>query len=390
MAASGGTSPPPFPSVDAVRPDEEGGPNARSGFNYQDEIAVGFLIEMLETSSLLKVHCETHDDLVLVRSVDGSSTRLAEFVQVKAVQPDKLWSIADICVRKRGKIGTSIFEISFGRDKHCEESRFRLVTLRPVVSDLKILTFPCNTPGRHPSTDCFKALQVALKKRFRRLKSPKGNGLDYWLQHCVWDVRHSEDAVRSNNLIRLLRLSGAEGRQLLPEPAEMLLEQLRTRAKDAGAAKWNPDPNRKIIRREALRHWWEGRTRDMVNGAATLSGGKLTQKMNAARLPIDLIELAVDMRRNYADAARTSRYMEPLEAERLQARVKSEVMSLRARFVAGQLPLNGVQFHALCLDRMDAVNAERPVGREDRSAFLKGCMYDIADRCLLRFESPGQ
>ena len=63
-------------------------------------------------------------------------------------------------------------------------------------------------------------------------------------------------------------------------------------------------------------------------------------------------------------------------------------MSLRARLFAGQLDLNGVGFHALCLDRMDAANGERPAGSEDRSAFLKGCMYDIADRCLLRFARP--
>jgi len=72
----------------------------------------------------------------------------------------------------------------------------------------------------------------------------------------------------------------------------------------------------------------------------------------------------------------------------LQSQVKSEAMSLRARFFAGQLDLDGAGFHALCLERMDAVNAERPEGSEDLSAFLKGCMYDIADRCLLRFSRP--
>jgi hypothetical protein len=65
-------------------------------------------------------------------------------------------------------------------------------------------------------------------------------------------------------------------------------------------------------------------------------------------------------------------------------------MSLRARFAAGQLDLDSAAFHVLCLDRMDAVNAERPAGHEDRSAFLKGCMYDITDRCLLRFVRPAR
>ena len=137
-----------WPSVDDAKPGEEGGAVARSGFNYQDEIAVSFLVEMLAEASLLKVHCETHDDVLLVRALDGSDRRLAEYVQVKASEPDKLWSIADLCLRKKAAPGTSIFEISLARDKHEEDSRFRLVTLRPVTNALRMLTFPSGAPGR--------------------------------------------------------------------------------------------------------------------------------------------------------------------------------------------------------------------------------------------------
>jgi hypothetical protein len=72
-----------FPSVDDAKPLEEGGPEARKGFNYQDEIAVAFFIDMLETPSLLKVHCETHDDILLVHALDALAIRIAIFVQVK-------------------------------------------------------------------------------------------------------------------------------------------------------------------------------------------------------------------------------------------------------------------------------------------------------------------
>jgi hypothetical protein len=72
--------PPALPSVDDIKPDEEGGPIARAGFNYQDEIAVGFLIDLLENPSLLKVHCETHDDLVLVHDGGGPNKRVAELI----------------------------------------------------------------------------------------------------------------------------------------------------------------------------------------------------------------------------------------------------------------------------------------------------------------------
>jgi hypothetical protein len=44
-----------WPSIDNVKPEEEGGPTARIGFNHQDEIAAGFLIDMLERPNVLKV-----------------------------------------------------------------------------------------------------------------------------------------------------------------------------------------------------------------------------------------------------------------------------------------------------------------------------------------------
>lgn len=136
-----------WPSIDDAKPDEEGGPVARTGFNYQDEIAVGFLIEMLEQPELLKVHCETHDDIVLIRQANGVAHRTAEYVQVKASEQDKLWSVADLCQRKKTKVGSSIFEISLSRDKHEETSLFRLVTLRPVVTALEPLTYALEPPA---------------------------------------------------------------------------------------------------------------------------------------------------------------------------------------------------------------------------------------------------
>lgn len=379
-----------WPSVDDTKPGEEGGPAARSGFNYQDEIAVSFLIEMLETASLLKVHCETHDDVLLVRALNDSDRRLAEYVQVKASEPDKLWSIADLCQRKKATLGTSIFEKSLARDRHEEESRFRLVTLRPVTTALKMLTFPHGAPGRDLAGERFRTLCADLDERFPGLKSGKGNGVAFWLEHCYWDERHNEEAVRKDNLLRLLRLGVKEGQPLLPEAADVLLDELRHWAKTSGDAKWEPDRDKKIILRATLRDWWERRTREVAEGGAAASGSKLVTKMKDAGLPDELIALAVDMRRAYGAESRTSRYLEPEEGERLQSRVKSEIISLRARFVADQIDLDGAGFHSLCLDRMDAVNAERDVGTEDRSAFLKGCMYDIADRCLLRFARPGR
>jgi hypothetical protein len=141
----------------------------------------------------------------------------------------------------------------------------------------------------------------------------KGNNIAFWLQNCRWDQRHSDQAVRNDNLVRIIRLSFAEGRALLPEQAE-----LRVMAKAAGDAKREPDRDKKIITRTALRTWWETRTVEIIQGGGAVSGGKLAGKMKEAGLPDDVIELAVDIRRSYAAISRTARYLEADPGEKLQ------------------------------------------------------------------------
>jgi hypothetical protein len=227
-----------------------------------------------------------------------------------------------------------------------------------------------------------------LHKRFPGIRSPKGNGAHYWIKHCYWDERHSELAVKKDNLLRLMKISASQGTPLLPDFAESLLDELRIWVGRAGAARWHPNRDAKIITRSALLAWWERRVREILEGAASPSGGNLSGKMRAASLTDEMVRIALELRRDYASEIRTPRFLDLDESARLQSRVKAELASLRARFVAGQISVDGAAYHALCLNRMDAVNVEHSVGTQDRSAFLKGCMYDITDRCLHRFARP--
>ena len=328
-----------LPSVDDVAPSEEGGPIARSGFNYQDEIGVSFLIDMLEDASVLKIHFETHDDIVFVRAVD--SRIVAEFVQVKAGEINKLWSAADLCHRDQG-VGSSILEISLGRDAHREESRFRLVTLRSVNKDLKSLTFPLGSPGRQAKDPGVIALLAELKRRIPDYLSKKRNGFDYWLERCFWEVCHDEEVVRAKNANRLMRLSARDGPRLLVEQVDQLLEELRLWVKDAGAARWRSHREKKIVTQTQIRAWWGHRTRELIAGATSASGRKLARKMEEAGLSEEQIQMAVDLRLDYARTVRTSRYMDTAQSERLQGQAKSALTSLRARLIARQLEVDGL------------------------------------------------
>lgn len=82
-----------FPSVDDAKPSEDGGPTARIGFSYQDDVTVGLALGMLADPNIIKLHCETHDDVVIVSlendSVGGTSFTVAEYVQIKGGGAEK-------------------------------------------------------------------------------------------------------------------------------------------------------------------------------------------------------------------------------------------------------------------------------------------------------------
>ena len=368
-----------WPSIDDHHPDEEGGPTARSGLAYQDEIVVGIFLDMIEDDSIQKVHYETHDDIVVMRLVVDVET--VEYIQVKSNEPDKLWSVADMCANGMD----SLCAKSLARDGCKETSRFRIVTLRAVTSELSMLTYPCYGPGRETSCDAFAKLSKAVQGKLPDLVSQKGNGIDYWLEHCLWEVRHDEGNIRRDNLLRIMRLAAKQGVVLLPEQAETIESELRSWAYDAGRAFWIPDKAKKIINRTEMVAWWNGRLVSITDGASFISGGKLREKMDDARLSEDQIRMALELRRDYALLVRTPRYMSENDVASLQSRVKSELASLRAAQIAGQLAPDGATFHSICIQKMDGINQSIQNKTEDQSAFLKGCMYDIADRCLHQF-----
>ena len=312
-----------FPSVEDVAPIEEGGSIARTGFNYQDEIAVGFLLEMLEDSTVEKVHCETHDDIVVLRKSEFPEI-VAEYIQVKGSEQDKFVSVADLCVRTKATVGTSLYETSLARDKHSERSHFRMVTLRPVVQELRVLTYERNASSRKSNDSKMVALAASIEQKCPGVKSIKGNAASYWVENCFWEERQTEAVNRRENLLRVIELSVKDGRTLLPEQAEVVLGELRAKAKTTGAAKWSSGKENKIIERIALRHWWEKRLQELTEGAGTTSGGKLRDKMDRAQLPSQMVALAKELRRDYSSISRISRYSPTEDDDELRFKVKAK------------------------------------------------------------------
>lgn len=257
-----------WPSIDDARPVDEGGTIARNGFSFQDHVAVSFLIEMLKDPTLVKIHFETHDDLVLVKVIDNVT--VAEFVQVKGGNAGSMWSLSDLC-RKRGT--KSLFEASLERDRYCETSRFRVVTSGDVRSELHVLTFERYCPARAPSDLRMRTILDYIDKNLPGTLSRNGNTAGYWIQHCLWDVRHDLPSLLAKNFVSLLELSEHEGHGLIPSGAKMLLAELLRYAEAASNARWAPHPSAKVITRDWLRSWWDQRKIQILHSAPPRATG---------------------------------------------------------------------------------------------------------------------
>lgn len=169
------------------------------------------------------------------------------------------------------------------------------------------------------------SLKLELESRFPNLCSPKKNGCEYWLQHCLWDQCYDQLTVARDNFNRLFAFSQKSGSPLLLEQLNVVLDEMRAWVKSAGDAKWVPDKAKKIVTRKQLLSWWNERKVKFAEEAASRSGGKLTAKMEDAFLPDDIVALAIDLRLEYAAEVRTPRYMESGDVLKLQRQVKSEV-----------------------------------------------------------------
>jgi hypothetical protein len=398
------------PSVQDLVPDEPGGEEARRGFVFQDHVAAGFYLEMAEDGSLTTVWCEADDDVTLVwevpqgegagDAVSGSDPCLlaaasceVEFVQVKGNEYDQLWSPSLLCRltsrNGRQQAASSILEKSLSRDRYREPSRFRLVTIRPVHSVLALLEFPFDHALRQPSSREYQALEAEIPDRVKTHRSPKGHTWAYWVARTRWDVRHSEEAVRNQNLLRLERVLRARRGFLAPDQREVIYERLVRRAFEAAVARRHRDPHRKRMRRDELLALLRQLVEEALRAGVSDEIPPLERKLGSAQLSPETVGHAKEARRRYLRARRTSPYYagpSRAQAERVEAEVGSRLHMLWARFEGGAIDESPAAFHARCLEELVAIRAECSPEDAPTLVLLQGMMYDRVQRCLLRFD----
>ncbi len=378
------SSVPLLPSYHTIQPLENGGVIARGGFEFQDHVAAGYCIDMIQNTALLAVWCETLDDITLIHN-NGQGEEF-EFIQVKSNEFPHFWSVAELCKRdKKGKtsvLGSSILEKSLAYERGAEPCRFRMVTCLPVNDELKILTLPLNSPDRISPNESFSKLCEQVVEKIPDYKSPKGSSTSSWLSRTVWEICHSTNSLENKNLLKLRRFCSDLGIFLAEDQWDELYKKILQKVQDSGRAKWSINPETKKLQQGDFLSWIKDSAAKAQHPGIGSKGKQLHEKMEKAGVPADSIERAQEQRRFYRSLTLSPSYMELSRRREIEMETQAHLHQLISQLDSGQLNDVGIEFHNRCLDLLNGIKSDT---EEVTLAFLQGYMYYLADRCVYRF-----
>jgi hypothetical protein len=364
-------------SIHDLLPLEIGGVKARQGFQIQDHVAAGFCIQMLSNPHLLQVWCETQDDITLISKGDGGEQ--VEFVQVKSSELNQLWSISELCKREKGK---SIIERSLEYDRCIEPCFFRIVTCGSVMRELKVLQHHIGSEERILKNNELNTLKSELENKVGDYKSSNGHGSSYWADRAQWEVIHSEDSIKNQNLLALSKIIEEHGEYLANDQLEELYTKILAKVKDAALANTH---SQKKIPKKIFSEWLEEAIYSALHPASAGCGKTLRIKLENACIPDDSIKTALEQRRRYRTESLSPKYLDIGTQKNIESEIQARLNHLLAKLDAGEIDDNGLQFHLHCLDDLKKFKEETPKDKQPPLAFLQGFMYSLADRCLHRF-----
>lgn len=376
----------PLSSYRDLPPLEQGGEIARRGFAFQDHIAAAFCIDMLSDDNLLEVWCETHDDITLVWKDDPGE--LFEFVQVKSNQFNQLWSVSKLCKQDNNK--KSILEKSLDNDRGKESCKFRIVTTLDINKDLEILKSSFNGKSRINQSEDLNKLCKLVQEKIEDYNSPNGNNIQFWLERTFWDVKHNERSVEDNNLLKLSQFASDNGEFIAPDQwREVYKQKLLTKFKETAERKWKDNPQEKRIRKDDFKILVKEAIENVNKSGKSAIGIKLRNKMQAAELSSELIEMALEQRRLYKSKKLDTAYLELSNIDTLEGEVRANLIENLSQLDSGNISDSGVDFHNNCLKTLRKIHNSLSVDQPIELAVLQGFMYYMTDRCAFRFRRAG-
>ena len=370
-----------LPSIHDLQPLESGGTEARRGLDYQDDVAAALCLEMVLARDLKEVHCETHDDITLIWQANGEEK--VEFVQVKKLDKDQLWSIAMLCKKEEGH-GTSILEKSLSRERCDETCIFRIVTDDRVKKEIALLRYDRLDSRRDSNLPEFQELCKKVEKYVRDFKSDKGNDYIHWLEQVFWDVRESRQAVKNANKLLLFNFAKEIGEYLFPDQLEEIYNKLLQKVHNAAAPEKQAGMQEKIIKRDEFYQWLKKLIIQQLY-PSTVGSDALRKKMNDATVPSASVDTAVEQRRRYRKERLSPEYLSLLDMEKVEGNIAAELHQTLVKLDAGQINESGIQFHSRCLGLIRDIHNSMSKSVQTPLYFFQGYMYDLTNRCLHRF-----
>ncbi|MBA3462064.1 MAG: DUF4297 domain-containing protein [Deltaproteobacteria bacterium] len=368
-----------------MKPLESGGVIARNGFGFQDHVAATFCVRMLTDGTMVEVWCETLDDITVVWNINGKE--IFEFVQVKSNELDQLWSVPVLCKRpkKGSKRRDSIVEKSLAYDRGDEDCRFRLVTALGFKKDLIPLTFEYGQPGRICAPD-IAAMAMQFKKSLRAKvapTSPKGNGLDSWLERLVLHCVSDSESLAAKNKMALMKACGAHGLQFEGDHLDYMYEQLVRYVYEAAKAPWDVDPDQKKIDKSSLLDLLRGESERA--GMPTMTAGTaLRRKMKAAGFDDTAVKSALELRRKFRSRSLDPSYVGGKAKEYREAAYVA-LHRLRGKLASDLTVKDGLAFQERCCNKLEQIAASAQPQDRSLETYLIGFMYDVTDRCEHKF-----
>jgi hypothetical protein len=301
-----------------------------------------------------------------------------EFVQVKANESKQLWSVSQLC----GGTSDSIVAKSLAHDRCSEPCWFRIVTRADINPDLRPLRLDRASLSRCLSNPDMLALHQNVSKTMGNTLSPRGRSVSHWLADTVWEVAESEQAITDRNTWRLQEYLEKIGETLFTDQLQELYNQMLFRVQQASFPKWKDGAGLKKLVRKNFEAWLIDTVNKVKGYAPTKAGTNLKRKMNAALLPESAIDNADMLRRAYRTRMLNPKYQQDEDLKSAELEVTAVMQHLLSELDAGYVADNGLEFHARCLQ---ALNALRQIYPHAGVSFLQGVLYSATDRCRHRF-----
>ncbi len=371
-------------SIRSLLPIDLSGRYARQGFVYQDHVGVHLCLCMMETDTIAEIWFETQDDITILHNENGNE--LVEFVQVKNEDRTSRWSIKAVCQSKNGGTNCLVTK-SLLNDRCLEPTRFRIVTSYDVMNELDVLKYPIGGQFRVTGKTKQDDLVTEIEKLIGKIKSPNGNGIDYWASNCLWQkLPDSIPALEAQNKIQLEKVLKRFPQNIYPDQRDELYQHLLALVKDASTVDVFSDLSLSKISRPSLVEWLNKKVTDF--GKPKGGTERLRQKMNEGGIDYVIIESAEDLKWQYLQSKLSLDFVKATDYSKLERKIAEILLDLKLELDTGHLTMSGVAFLQLCKQRVEEYVEGSGIGIPKDEAV--GYMFDRTNRCLHRFITPSK